>query len=299
MFQLNSKIEIAPVLNAPHLRLAEAQTTRLSNQDEAEVLEFLARRPLHTVTMVGFIRDNGLVSPLNRGTFYCCRNRKGEIEGIALIGHATLLETTTERAVEAFADLARQCTNAHLIMGEQQRVEDFLNYYANGGQELRLACRELLFELRWPIEANQGISELHQATLEDLDLVMPVHAELALAESGVNPLEKDPEGFRQRCARRIKQGRTWVVVDSNGELTFKAEVVSESSEVTYLEGIWINPKTRRQGLGRRCMFQLAQNLLSSTKSLCLLVNETNTTAQHFYQKAGYRIRGAYDSIFLK
>ena len=35
---------------------------------EAEALAFLAAEPLHNVYMSGFIRDNGLVSPLNRGT---------------------------------------------------------------------------------------------------------------------------------------------------------------------------------------------------------------------------------------
>lgn len=269
----------------------------LTEEDRNEVLVFLAQRPLHTVALVGFIGDNGLVSPLNRGTFYGCRNRKGQIEGVALIGHATLMETTTDRALEAFAKLAQKCTSAHMIMGEKQRIDDFWNYYAEGGQELRLACRELLFEQRWPLEAHQEVSSLRPATLEDLELVIPVHAQLALAESGVNPLEKDPQGFRQRCARRIEQGRTWVWVDS-GELIFKAEVVSENPEVIYLEGVWVNPSLRGQHLGLRCMSQLAQNLLSHTQSLCLLVNETNTAAQLLYKRAGYKLRGIYDTIFL-
>src|SRR3982751_3556297 len=38
------------------------------NQDE--VLAFLAERPIHTVFMSGLIRDNGLISFANRGTFY-------------------------------------------------------------------------------------------------------------------------------------------------------------------------------------------------------------------------------------
>jgi predicted GNAT family acetyltransferase len=208
------------------------------------------------------------------------------------------METTSDRALEAFAELAQKCTNAHLIMGERQRIDDFWNYYAAGGQEIRLACRELLFELRYPIELQQEASSLRPATLEDLELVMPVHAELALAESGVNPLEKDPQGFRQRCVRRIEQGRTWVWVDGD-ELIFKAEVISENPEVVYLEGVWVNPGLRGQHLGLRCMSQLAQNLLSHTQSLCLLVNETNTAAQRLYKRAGYKLRGIYDTLFLE
>ena len=44
---------------------------------ESEVLTFLAQRPIHTVIMAGFILDNGLVSRLNRGKFYGCRDAKG------------------------------------------------------------------------------------------------------------------------------------------------------------------------------------------------------------------------------
>lgn len=279
------------------LRAIEVSTVRLTDKDKKEVLAFLSNRPLHTITMVGFINDNGIVSPFNRGTFYGCRNRKGHIEGVALIGHATLMETTTARALESLSEVAQSCTNAHMIMGEKQRIEDFWNYYAEAGQQMRLACRELLFELRWPIEVHEERADLRLATLEDLELVMPAHAELALSESGVNPMEKDPQGFRERCARRIEQGRTWVRVE-NGELAFKADVISETPEVTYLEGVWVNPSLRGQGLGQSCMSQLAKHLLTKTESLCLFANETNTAAQLFYKKAGYRLRGIYDTIFL-
>src|SRR6266550_3826046 len=71
----------------------------------AEVLAFLAQRPIHTVIMAGFIRDNGLLSPLNRGTFYACRNAAGHLEGVALIGHVTIVETESDEALELFAQL--------------------------------------------------------------------------------------------------------------------------------------------------------------------------------------------------
>ncbi len=58
---------------------------RLGDEQEREVLTFLAERPVHTVIMAGFIRDNGLVSPLNRGTFYGYRDHTGRLRGVALI----------------------------------------------------------------------------------------------------------------------------------------------------------------------------------------------------------------------
>src|SRR5215212_6779348 len=85
-------------------------------KDEAEALEFLAARPLHTVFLTGFIRDNGMVSPMNRGTFYGARNEQGQLEGVALIGNATLIESRTEAALAAFARLAQQFPHITVIL---------------------------------------------------------------------------------------------------------------------------------------------------------------------------------------
>jgi len=123
-----------------------------------------------------------------------------------------------------------------------------------------------------------------------------VHAQMAFEESGVNPLERDPEGFRKRCARRIEQGRTWVRTDS-GKLIFKADVISDTPAVAYLEGIWTNPRSRHQGFGLRCLSQLARTLLESSQSICILVNEQNQAAHRFYQRAGFKLRALYDTIF--
>jgi len=276
---------------------AEVSVEKLTDVDQAEVIEFLSRRPIHTVAMLGFIRDNGLESPFNRGTFYSCRNRNGRIEGVALIGHATLLETTTDRALEAFAQVAQKSYGAHMFMGERERVETFWQFYEEGGQEMRLAGSELLLELQFPFAAHETVQEFRPATLDDLELVMPIQAQMAFDESGINPLEKDPQGFRERCARRIELGRTWVVVE-DGKLLFKADLISETEDVGYLEGVWVNPANRGTSLGLRCMSQLARTLLSTKKSLCLLVNETNSHAQDFYKRAGYKLRGVYDTIFL-
>src|SRR4051812_26985742 len=79
------------------------QVSNLTEGDTDEVIAFLSERPIHTVCMLGMIRDNGLVSELNRGTFYGCRNSEDRLEGIALIGHATLIETRTRGAIRELA----------------------------------------------------------------------------------------------------------------------------------------------------------------------------------------------------
>jgi predicted GNAT family acetyltransferase len=271
---------------------------RLADRDQTEVLDFLAKRPLHTVAMAGFIRDNGLTSSLNRGVFFGYRNHWNQLEGVALIGHAMLMETSTDRALQAFAEIARKLTTAHMIMGEQQRISEFWDYYSEGGQQMRLACQELLFELQWPVVVCESVSGLRPATEPDLELVMRVQAQMAVSENGIDPLEKDPEGFRERCMHRIKRGRTWVSTE-HGTIVFKAEVMVETPENIYLEGIWVDEAQRGHGLGLRCLSQLSRQLLSKSKSISLLVNKKDEKAQSLYRKAGYKFRSAYTAIFIE
>ena len=263
-----------------------------------ETIQFLSERPEHTVNLLGLIRDNGLESEHNRGTFYGCRNSEGRLEGVALIGHATLIEARTHRALKEFAHTAQFCLNTHMIMGEEEKIEDFWNYYADEGQPMRRACREFLFELKRRIDTTRVVKGLRQATLADLHLIAPVHAAMAEAESGVNPLDKDREGFLKRYARRVDKVRVWVVVVNN-QLLFKADVQAETSEMIYLEGVYVAPEMRRTGLASRALIQLCKNLLTPNRTICLLANEENQTAHEFYRMCGFKCISNYDTIFLK
>jgi uncharacterized protein len=271
--------------------------TSLADSHRDEVLAFLNQRPTHTFMMGGLIRDNGLVSPLNRGTFYACRDPRGTLAGVSLVGEITMIEAHTEAALKSLARRTQGVHNIYMIIGEQGQIGRFWNYYAGAGQEMRLFCRELLFELRYPVEVHPPVPGLRPATLAELEPLMAVHAEMALEESGVNPLEVDPEGFRRRCARRIEQGRTWAYI-RDGRLVFKADVISETPEVTYLEGVYVSPEARGQGYGVRCLSQLSRHLLPRSKSICVLVNERNQAAQALYRKARYKLDGVYDTVFL-
>jgi ribosomal protein S18 acetylase RimI-like enzyme len=269
----------------------------LGAANEPEVFEFLSTRTIHTVFMGSLIRDNGLVSPHNRGSFYSCRDRHGRLEGVALLGHATMIEARSDNSLDSFARLARNCRNAHLIRGEQETINNFWKHYANSGQKPRLTCRELLFEQKAAAKP-EGASDLRPATFNDLNKVMAVNASMALREAGTNPLQKDPGGFRSRTARRIEQGRVWVWTQDD-RLIFKADVVAQTPQVTYLEGVHIHAEERRKGYGLRCLRNLSAMLLERTESICLTVNEKNKTAIKFYEKAGYQFHSHYETIYLR
>jgi predicted GNAT family acetyltransferase len=265
--------------------------------EKREALSFLAQRPLHTVYMASLLRDNGVESPLNRGRLYSYRGSHGGFEGIALLGHATLVEARSESSLAAFARLAQQSSLPHLIRGEEDLIKKFWRQYRKSGLGQSNFCRELLLE---QVNAPEGkeVQGLRQATMADLKTVVTINAELAEAESGTNPLKRDPDGFRRRTARRISRGRNWIWME-DGKLLFKADIIADTPQVIYLEGIYVQPDQRRKGYGSRCLAQLGRMLLSRTGSICLTLNAGRKETMHFYHKAGYALRSYYDTIYLQ
>ncbi len=294
VMRYESEATFNPIADAPDPCIV----SELSEQDEPEVLDFLAARPVHTVFMASLIRDNGLVSPRNRGSFYASRSRCGQLEGVALVGHATMIEAYTESSLASLARLARNCQNAHLIRGERKTINRFWKHYANPEQEPRLICRELLFEQREAPPVKEVVSDLRPATLSDLDRVLVVNASMAFEEGGISPLQSDPGGFRQRTARRIEQGRVWIWTRDD-KLMFKADVIAETPEAVYLEGVHVHPEERLKGYGSRYLSQLGSILLTRSKSICLTMNQDNKKALAFYEKAGYKFRSHYETIYLR
>jgi ribosomal protein S18 acetylase RimI-like enzyme len=270
----------------------------LTDKDETDVIAFLSRRPLHTVFMVSLIRDNGLVSPLNRGSFYGYRNEQGTLNGVALIGSKTVIEADGNAAFEKLGRLALANPQSHLIRGEHQQIARLMSYAERDGRIPGRVSDELLLVQTSAPEGVYDECGLRTATLADIEQVVCINAEMAFGENGVNPLKVDPEGVRQRMRRRVQQGRIWVVFEK-GRIVFKADVISETPEVIFLEGIYVHPDERGRGLGFRCLTELGRRLTSRDTSLSLVVNQTNTSAQRLYSKSGYTLHSHYRTVYFQ
>lgn len=282
---------------SPPVILGERTCSQLQPGEEPEALRFLAERPIHTVFIATLMRDNGAISPNNRGTFYICRDRSKKIEGIALIGHATIVEARTDQAVAAFAQLAAQSQYAYLIRGERHTVDTFWQHYSEGGQPARLVCREMLFENTGRTPPFEPVADLRLATLQETEQVATINAALASEEGGINPLHRDPAGFRARMQRRINQKRIWVWM-RDGKAIFKADVIGDMPTMAYLEGIHVHPDERKKGYGKRCLLQLSSILARPGRSVCLTINERRANAVAFYARAGFDYHSEYETIYL-
>ena len=270
----------------------------LTEANETEVLDFLKLRPVHTVVMTSFIKDNGLEGTENRGQYFGYRNAAGKLEGVALIGHTTLVESRSADSLHAFALIARRSeTPIHVMMSDGKTIESFWNFYADANQKPRLTCSELLFELSFPYLVQQSKWNVRLAEKDELEQIAEAHAEVAFMESGVDPLLKDREGFLKRTMRRIEKERTFVVFE-NGKLLFKADIVAETADVYYLEGIYVAPEMRGKGIGSSCLAKLSVELLSQKQHICMLTNVEFKNAHRSFEKAGYKNTDCCTTVFV-
>ncbi|CAN5781584.1 hypothetical protein BH20ACI4_BH20ACI4_16420 [soil metagenome] len=270
----------------------------LTENERTEVLNFLKVRPVHTVIMMSFIRDNGMESANNRGKFYGYRNSAGQLEGVALIGHTTLIEARSEDALKAFALKAQTSeTPIKVMMSHGDAIERFWKYYAVNGEKPQHNFKELLFELNFPFLVQDCEWDVRPARAEELEEVAKAQAAVAFMESGIDPMVKDREGFLKRCLKRIERQRTFVVFE-NGKLIFKVDIMSETDDVMYLEGFYVAEEYRGREVGSQCLAKVSLELLNRVQHVCGLSNAEFTGVHRSLNKAGYKNSDFCQTIFV-
>jgi predicted GNAT family acetyltransferase len=292
---LSRKTDITPLVT-PAKAIVPVVTSPFPGSEE-QVLSALSSSSLTNVIMAGFIRDNGFGHPLNRGQFYTCRDEKNALEGVALIGHTILFEAFSDRAIQVFATLARRDGSGHLLMGEHNAVERFWSYYSHQHESPRLVCPILFLQRRVPFPEQVEVSGLRPATTKDIEHVVHAQAAMAFEISGVDPLKKDPTGFRDRYLRRIEKKRVWVLIENN-RLLFKTDVIADTPQASYIEGVYVTPEERGKGLGRRCVLGLSRMLMARAKAIYLFVENQNGRTQSFYLNLGFSVAGQYDLLYF-
>ncbi len=270
----------------------------LRSEDADEAMAYLEARPVATVCMRSFISDNGIVSSHNRGAFYACRAHDGRMKGVALIGDAILFEADDEATIDEFARFARAPISTRLIRGERKAVERFWQVYAERKTLPNTRAEEHLLVMRAPIEKCESVEGLRPATLEDLPLLLEINASLVCAEGGRNPLENDPAGFSRRLAARIVRGRVWVW-RAGDRLMFKTDLLSDTPQAIYIEGVYVAPEMRGRGVGLRCLTQMGRALLERSAAICLTVREDNNSARSLYRKAAFEFFSEHTTVYLQ
>jgi RimJ/RimL family protein N-acetyltransferase len=142
-----------------------------------------------------------------------------------------------------------------------------------------------------------GDSGLRAATARDLELLVPACAEAHREEIGIDPLRRDPEGFRWRTRAQIEEGRSWLWVEE-GIICFKAEASAWTPSAVQLQQVWVDPRVRNRGYAKRAMRDLSRVLLAKVPAVCLFVRPENDQAIRVYEGIGMRRTITYRSLIF-
>lgn len=140
-------------------------------------------------------------------------------------------------------------------------------------------------------------TRLRPATLDDLALLLPACAAAHEQELGIDPMNRDPEGFRWRTRTQIEQGRSWLWIEE-GVILFKAEASAWTPSAVQLQQVWVDPSARRLGNGARGLSELCRQLLESVPAVCLFVRAENIPAIRLYEAIGMEHVLDYRSLLL-
>jgi len=143
-----------------------------------------------------------------------------------------------------------------------------------------------------------GDTGLRQATTDDLDVLVPACAAAHREEIGIDPLRQDPDGFRWRTKLQIAEGRSWIWLDGDGTILFKAEASAWTPVAVQLQQVWVDPAARNRGFAQRAMRDLCRRLLERVPSVCLFVRPENAVAIHVYEAIGMRRVMTYRSLIF-
>jgi len=237
-----------------------------------QILRFCARDPVECV----FLED---VARRGLGRFVAVPDGK-ELRALCHVG------VNVVPSGDGCGAFARQAAKAapRMLIGEARAVSEL---WAAAEQSLPRPREDRpqqpVFVIREP--PSSGGTGLRPATLDDLERLMPACAAAHEQELGVDPLDRDAEGFRWRTRSQIDEERSWLwIVDD--VILFKAEASAWTPDAVQLQQVWVDPEARRQGYGARGLSDLCRLLLERAPTVCLFVRADNGPAIRLYEAIG-------------
>jgi predicted GNAT family acetyltransferase len=139
---------------------------------------------------------------------------------------------------------------------------------------------------------------VRQVRPDEIDAYLVAAVDMFIGEVGVDPRVGDGgRGYRRRVASLIAAGRAWARFE-HGEVVFKAEVGSQSPAVSQIQGVWVHPERRGQGLGTGGTATLAAVIVGTGRIASLYVNDFNTVARATYDRIGFVEVGTFATVLL-
>ena len=258
---------------------------KLIEPTKVQILRFCAAASIERV----FLED---VARRRQGRFAALSDGDGDLTALCHLGSNVV---PSGSGCEAFAGLAAK-SGARMLIGEAVAVSDLWQAARKKLPRARLdRPGQPVYAISDPPE--KGGTGLRLATLADLDLLVPSCAQAHHEELGVEPLRRDPGGFRWRTRSQVEEGRSWLWAE-DGVIRFKAEASAWTPDAVQLQQVWTDPPARRQGFAARALRDLIRLLLADTPTVCLFVRAENAAAIRLYESVGMQHVLDYRSVLL-
>jgi ribosomal protein S18 acetylase RimI-like enzyme len=248
--------------------------TRVAEPRLDEVLEFCARDPVERV----FLED---VARRRLGRFVAVR-RDGTLRALCHVGANVV---PSGDGCTAFGEVVRRSSVRMIIGGEEPVAELWgaVVRYLPPPRDDRPG--QPVYAVDEPPEP--GDTGLRLARRSDLELLVPACAAAHREEIGVDPLRRDPHGFRARTAAQIDDRRSWLWREGD-RILFKAEASAWTPSAVQLQQVWVDPHARNRGYAQRGLRDLCRLLLQRVPTVTLFVRPENAPAIRVYERVGMR-----------
>jgi len=258
---------------------------RVLEPSTEQILAYCAESPIERV----FLED---VARRGQGRFAGVENDDGRLGALCHLGTNVV---PSGLGCEAFVDEARRAA-PRMLIGEQEAVTAL---WDAGRRKLGRAREDRVgqpgYVIREPPEP--GGTGLRAARRSDLDVLVPACAQAHFEELSVDPLQRDPNGFRWRTRAQIEEGRSWVWIEG-GVILFKAEASAWTPHAVQLQQVWTDPPARGLGHATRALRDLIGLLLARVPVVCLFVRAENDVAIRLYERVGMRHTIDYRSVLF-
>lgn len=235
------------------------------------------------------------------GQLWAANPRRHEGVGGLCFSGANLIPISGDgAAIRAFADRAlqrrRSCSS---VVGPSHTVMplwDELSGEWGPAREIR-PDQPLMATTKPPLTSPDP--RVRRVRPTELDKYLPAAVAMFIEEVGVDPRQGDGgAAYRARVAETIAAGRAFARFDA-GQVVYKAEIASLSATVGQIQGVWVHPDRRGQGLGTGGTAWLTSWLVNDLgRTASLYVNAYNTAALACYRKIGYRQVGEYATVLF-
>jgi uncharacterized protein len=271
----------------------------LDDRDRAAAIAVCDEDPVANVFVASRIRALGL-EPGRLGAQIWGFEQGGQLTSLCYAGANLVPVQATSAAVTAFADRAvRQGRRCSSLVGPSAAVTELWGLLRpHWGQPRDVRAAQPLMAIDGPplVPADPAVRLVRP---DEIDILMPACVAMFTEEVGVSPLAGDGgAAYRARVTELIRTGRAFARIEDGGVI-FKAEVGAATPQACQVQGVWVRPEFRGQGLaapGMAAVVIEARRAIAPVVSL--YVNDFNAPARATYHRTGFTEVGEFMSVLF-